>query len=102
MDTIPPTGYRSYDPDPQTATGIQALTTDQGGNVYEALVSAVIMRLTGRAHARRMRPAICLDLYHSPGTDVFLSQFRTAWETALFVKSSKHSVRNWGHFLTLM
>jgi hypothetical protein len=29
-----------------------------------------------------MRPVVCLDLYHSPDMDVFLSQFRAAWETA--------------------
>jgi mannose-6-phosphate isomerase class I len=27
-----------------------------------------------------MRPVVCLDLYHSPDLDVFLGQFRAAWE----------------------
>ena len=82
MDLTSPTGYRPYNPDPQTATGIQALTSDQGGNGYEALASAVARRLAGRGHVRKTRPFVCLDLYHSPDMDVFLNQFRAAWEAA--------------------
>jgi mannose-6-phosphate isomerase class I len=82
MDLKPPTGYRSYDPDPQTATGIQAVTTDQAGGGYQTLASAVGKRLTQRRHARQTRPVVCFDLYHSPDMDVLLAQFRTAWEIA--------------------
>src|SRR6266508_1179936 len=82
MDLTPPTGYRPYDPDPQTATGIQAVTTDQAGSGYQTLASAVAKRLAGRAPARQMRPVLCFDLYHSPDMDVFLAQFRAVWETA--------------------
>ena len=82
MDLTPPTGYRPYDPDPQTATGIRAVTTDQAGSGYQTLASAVAKRLAGRAPARQMRPVLCFDLYHSPDMDVFLAQFRAVWETA--------------------
>ena len=82
MDLTSPTGYRPYNPDPQTATGIQALTTDQGGNGYPALASAVAKRLAIQARARQTRPVVCVDLYHSPDMDAFLDQFRAAWETA--------------------
>ena len=82
MNLTPPTGYRPYDPDPRTATGIQALTTDQGGNGYQTLMSAVAKRLAQRAPASQMRHVVCFDLYHSPDMDVFLAQFRAAWETA--------------------
>src|SRR5690349_7172729 len=82
MDLTFPTGYRPYDPDPQTATGIQGMTADQGGNGYQALASAVAKRLAGRTSTRRTRQVICLDLYHSPDMDVFLEQFRVAWEKA--------------------
>ena len=82
MDLTPPTGYRPYDPDPQTATGIQVVTTDQAGNGYQTLASAVARRLAQREPARKTRRVICLDLYHSPDMDVFLGQFRAAWETA--------------------
>ena len=82
MDLTIPTGYRPYDPDPVTATGIQAVTIDQAGTGYQALANAVARQLSERAPARRMRPVVCLDLYHSPVMDVFLGQFRAAWETA--------------------
>ena len=82
MDLTPPTGYRPYDPNPRTATGIQALTTDQVGSGYQTLTSAVAKRLAQRAPASQMRHVVCFDLYHSPDMDVFLAQFRAAWETA--------------------
>jgi len=82
MALVPPTGYRPYDPDPQTGAGIHALTTDQAGSGYQTLASTVAKRLARRGHARQMRPVLCLDLYHSPDMDVFLDQFRAAWETA--------------------
>src|SRR5215216_1503078 len=82
MDLTQPTGYRLYDPDPRTATIIRAATTDQAGTGYQALVTAVANRLVHREPARHTRQVICLDLYHSPDIDVFLSQFRAAWETA--------------------
>ena len=82
MDLTLPTGYRPYDPDPRTATGIQAVTTDQAGSGYQALASAVARRLAGRTPARQRRPVVCFDLYHSPDMDVFLDQFRADWETA--------------------
>jgi mannose-6-phosphate isomerase class I len=82
MDLTLPTGYRPYDPNPQTATGIQAVTIDQAGTGYQALVTAVANRLLQREHARHTRGVICLDLYHSPDMDVFLAEFRAAWETA--------------------
>jgi mannose-6-phosphate isomerase class I len=80
MDLTPPTGYRPYDPDPQTATGIQAVTIDQAGSGYQELASTVAKRLAGRAPARPRRHVVCVDLYHSPDMDVFLGQFRAAWE----------------------
>ena len=82
MDLTLPTGYRSYDPNPQTATGIQSVTSDQAGRGYQAFASAVFMRLADRKHARERRDVVCLDLYHSPDMDAFLEQFRAAWETA--------------------
>jgi len=82
MDLTRPTGYRSYDPDPQTATGFQALTDDQAGSGYRTLASAVAKRLLQRGPARNTRQIICLDLYHSPDVDGVLDQFRAAWETA--------------------
>ena len=39
-------------------------------------------RLGQQAPAKQTRRVICLDLYHSPDIDVFLAQFRAAWETA--------------------
>lgn len=82
MDLTLPTGYRPYDPDPQTPTGIQAVTPDQAGSGYPTLASAVAKRLAQRAPARQMRHVVCFDLYHSPDMDVFLDQFHAAWETA--------------------
>ena len=82
MDLIPPTGYRPYDPDPKTPTGIQSVTIDQAGSGYQSLVNAMARRLAGRAPARKMRHVVCFDLYHSPDLDVFLGQLRAAWETA--------------------
>ncbi|HEU0294846.1 MAG TPA: hypothetical protein VFR47_19040, partial [Anaerolineales bacterium] len=82
MDLTPPTGYRPYDPDPHTATGIQAVTIDQAGSGYQSLASAVTRRLAGRAPARQRRHVVCFDLYHSPDVEAFLDQFRVAWETA--------------------
>src|SRR6266498_3811131 len=82
MDLTTPTSYRPYDSDPQTATGIQAVTIDQAGSGYQTLASAVAKRLAQRGHARQIRHVVCLDLYHSPDMDVFLGQFRAAWETA--------------------
>jgi mannose-6-phosphate isomerase class I len=82
MDLTPPTGYRPYDPDPRTATGIQALTTDQVGSGYQTLTSAVAKRLAQPAPASQMPHVVCFDLYHSPDMEVFLAQFRAAWETA--------------------
>src|SRR5215216_1289744 len=82
MDLTLPTGYRPYDPDPQTATGIQAVNRDQAGSGYQTLGSAVAKRLARRATTRQTRPVVCIDLYHSPDMDVFLGQFRAAWETA--------------------
>jgi len=81
MDLTTPTGYRPYNPDPQTQTGIQLVTSDQAGSGYEALASAVAKRLADRAPARQIRPVVCFDLYHSPDMDRFLEQFREAWET---------------------
>ena len=82
MDLTRPTGFRPYDPDPQTGTGIQAVTIDQAGSGYQALASAVAKRLAGRGPSRQRRHIVCLDLYHSPDMDVFLNQFRAAWETS--------------------
>jgi mannose-6-phosphate isomerase class I len=82
MDLTTPTGYRPYDPDPQTQTGIEAMTPDQAGSGYQTLSGAVAKRLAGRPPARQRRHVVCLDLYHSPNMDVFLDQFRAAWETA--------------------
>ena len=82
MDLTQPTGYRPYDPDPHTPTGIQAVTTDQSGSGYQTLASAVAKRIARQGHARQRRPVVCFDLYHSPDVYVFLSQFRAAWETA--------------------
>jgi mannose-6-phosphate isomerase class I len=82
MDLIPPTGYRSYDPDPQTATGIQTVTTDQAGIGYQTLANAVAGRLAGQGQARQRRRVVCLELYHSPDMDEFLGQFRATWEAA--------------------
>ncbi len=82
MDLTRPTGYRPYDPDPQTASGIQAVTIDQTGSGYQTLASAVANRLAQRASAGSRQPVVCFDLYHSPDMDMFLSQFRAAWETA--------------------
>src|SRR5690349_9421851 len=81
MDLAAPTGFRPYDPDPQTPTGIPGLTTSQAGSGYQLLASAVAKRLAGRVSTRQTPPVVCLDLYHSPDLDVFLDQFRTAWET---------------------
>jgi mannose-6-phosphate isomerase class I len=88
MDLTRPTGFRPYDPDPQTPTGIPALTTSQAGSGYQTLASAVVKRLAGRVSTRQTRPVVCLDLYHSPDMDVFLGQFRAAWETG-------HSPATW-------
>ena len=82
MDLAQPTGFRPYDPDPQTPTGIQAMAPDQAGRGYQTLARALANRLAQRASAGQRRHAVCLDLYHSPDMDVFLSQFRAAWETA--------------------
>src|SRR5687768_3498446 len=81
MDLTQPSGYRPYDPDPQTATGIQGITIDQAGSGYKALAAAVSNRLGQRESVRHTRQVICLDLYHSPDVDGFLAQFRAAWET---------------------
>src|SRR5687768_17682704 len=80
MNLTSPTGYRPYDPDPQTATGLQAVT-DQAGTGYQSLASAVARRLAGRRASRQEWHVVCFDLYHSPDIDVFLAQFRAAWET---------------------
>src|SRR6185295_16314762 len=64
-----------------TATGIQEVTTDQAGSRYQALAAAVANRLGQRGRGNQTRRVICLDLYHSPDIDVFLAQFRAAWET---------------------
>src|SRR5512134_488045 len=82
MDITTPTGYRPYDPDPQTATGFQAVTKDQAGSGYQTLASAVARRLAQRASTKQGPRVICFDLYHSPDMDLFLGQFRAAWETA--------------------
>jgi mannose-6-phosphate isomerase class I len=82
MDLTQPTGYRPYDPDPHTATGIQAVTIDQAGTGYQSLASAIARRLAGQSTTSQMRPVVCFDLYHSPDMDVFLGQFRVAWESA--------------------
>ena len=82
MDLTLPTGYRPYDADPQTPTGVQAVTIDQAGSGYQALADAVAQRLARRAAARQTRQVVCFDLYHSPDMDVFLGQFRAAWEAA--------------------
>src|SRR6185295_3073266 len=37
-------------------------------------------RLARREQERQMRPVVCLALYQSPDMDIFLSQFRAAWE----------------------
>jgi mannose-6-phosphate isomerase class I len=110
MDLTQPTGYRSYDPDPQTATGIPAVTIDQAGSGYQALGSAVANRLAGRASTRQRRPVVCLDLYHSPDMDVFLGEFRRAWEkdngpatwldTRTALKESAELARELQEFLT--
>jgi mannose-6-phosphate isomerase class I len=80
MDLTQPAGYRPYDPNPQTATGIQAVNPEQAGTGYQALVTAVAKRAGQRVPARQTRRVICLDLYHSPDIDLFLAQFRAAWE----------------------
>ena len=82
MDLTQPSGYRPYDPDPRTATGIPAVTINQAGNGYQALATAVANRLGQQTPANQTRRVICLDLYHSPDVDAFLAQFRVAWETA--------------------
>lgn len=82
MNITTPTGYRPYDPDPQTATGIQTVTIDQAGSGYQTLASAVAKRLAEQVPTQQRRQVVCLDLYHSPDMDVFLSQVRRAWETA--------------------
>src|SRR6185436_14487846 len=82
MDLTQPTGYRPYDPDPHTATDIQAVTTDQAGTGYQALAAVVANRLAQYAPAEQTRRVICFDLYYSPDIDMFLAQFRVAWETA--------------------
>jgi mannose-6-phosphate isomerase class I len=82
MDLTSPTGYRPYNPDPQTVTGIQAVTIDQAGSGYQPLASAVAKRLARRGLTGQKQHVICLDLYHSPDMDLFLDQFRAAWETA--------------------
>jgi mannose-6-phosphate isomerase class I len=81
MDLTLPTGYRPYDPNPQTSTGIQEVTIDQAGSGYHELASAVAKRLAGNG-PKQIRHVVCLDLYHSPDMDLFLGQFRAAWETA--------------------
>jgi mannose-6-phosphate isomerase class I len=82
MDLTRPTGFRPYDPDPQTGTGIQAVFLDQAGSGYQALAGAVAKRLARRASARQKRQVVCVDLYHSPDMGEFLGKFRAAWETA--------------------
>ena len=82
MDFTQHSGYRLYDPDPRTATGIQGVTTNQAGSGYKALAAAVANRLGQRAPTRQPRRVVCFDLYYSPDIDVFLAQFRAAWETA--------------------
>ena len=82
MDLTLPTGYRPYDPDPQTPTHIQAVTPEQAGNGYQTLARAVALRLGQQASTRQRRPVVCFDLYHAPDMDVFLDRFRAAWETA--------------------
>ena len=56
MDLTQPTGYRPYDPDPHTATGIQAVTTDQAGSGYQALASRR-GESTGATGTRQADPA---------------------------------------------
>jgi mannose-6-phosphate isomerase class I len=82
MDLTQPTGYRPYDPDPQTPTGIQVVAPDKAGSGYQTLARTLANRLAQRASAGRRRHVVCFDLYHSPDMDVFLGQFRAAWETA--------------------
>ena len=82
MDLTLPTGYRPYDPDPQTPTGFQAVTPDQAGTGYQRLSRAVAKQLEQRAAAGQRRHVLCFDLYHSPDMDVFLAEFRAVWETA--------------------
>jgi mannose-6-phosphate isomerase class I len=82
MDLTSPTGYRPYDPDPHTATAIQAVSIDQAGNGFPTLARAIARRLAGQATTSQRRHVVCFDLYHSPYMDVFLGQFRAAWESA--------------------
>lgn len=81
MDLTQPSGYRPYDPDPHTAIDIQAETTNQAGSGYKALATAVANRLGQQVPTRQPRRVVCFDLYYSPDIDVFLAQFRAAWET---------------------
>lgn len=82
MDLSQPVGYRPYDPDPRTATGIQAMAVGLAGAGYESLVAAVATRLERHAVVKRARRVICLDLYQAPEMDLFLARFRSAWEAA--------------------
>jgi hypothetical protein len=79
MDLTPPTGYRPYDPDPQTATGFQVVATDQAGSGYRRAALWLGRLRDGTCQTERR---LFVDLYHSPDMDVFLDEFRTAWETA--------------------
>src|SRR5262245_26742014 len=82
MDLTLPTGYRPYNSDPQTPTGIQSVTSDQAGSGYHMLANALAIRLSQRTSPSQLRSVICIDLYHSPNIDSFLDQFRAIWETA--------------------
>ena len=77
-----PVGYRRYDPDPRTPTGLRDIVVGAAGAGYASLVAALAARLKPRAPARRAQRVICLDLYQAPEMDLFLTRFRSAWEAA--------------------
>jgi len=76
MDLTQHSGYRLYDPDPRTATGIQGVTTNEAGSGYKALAAALANRLRQRAPTRQPRRVVCFDLYHSPDMDVVKAYVR--------------------------
>ena len=77
-----PRGYRNYDPNPNTPTGVVNPSADLAGTGYEALVAAIAWRLEAHSPTKRARKVIAIDLYHSPYIDEFITQFKQSWESA--------------------
>jgi mannose-6-phosphate isomerase class I len=77
-----PAGYRPYNPDPQTGTGIREIGEGQAGMGYESLVIALSGRLSKTRAVKRTRQVICIDLYQAPEMDFFLEHFRQTWQSA--------------------